>query len=70
MDWQELADTIAELQEEGRLEIFVGDYSVGFEVGLDEKGVYLTVCPDCIADAVGVALGAGDATAPPHKELH
>ena len=32
--WQEIADAIAELSEEGQLEIFVGEQSVGFEVGI------------------------------------
>ena len=68
--WQEIADAIAELGDDGQLEIFVGDHSVGFEVGTDEQGVYITLCSDCIGEAVGIALGAEQDTASSHKELH
>ena len=69
-NWQEIAEAIARLGDEGELEIFVGDYSVGFEVGTDEQGVYITLCTDCITEAIGVALGGEQETVPSHKELH
>ncbi len=68
--WQEIAEAIARLGDEGELEIFVGDYSVGFEVGTDEQGVYITLCSDCISEAIGVALGGEQERIPSHKELH
>jgi len=68
--WQDIAEAIASLGEEGELEIFVGDYSVGFEVGTDDQGVYITLCTDCITEAIGVALSGEQERAPSHKELH
>jgi hypothetical protein len=68
--WQKIANAIAELQEDGQLEVFIGDFSAGFEVGVDSKGVYLSLCPHCVGEAVGNALGAEEEAAPTHKELH
>jgi len=68
--WQDIAEAIARLGEEGELEIFVGDYPVGFEVGTDDQGVYITLCTDCISEAIGVALSGEQERAPSHKELH
>lgn len=68
--WQEIADAIRELAEEGELEIFVGDQSVGFEIGTDDEGVYITLCSDCVGEAIGTALGGAPETAPSHRELH
>ena len=68
--WQKLANAIAELQEDGQLEVFIGDFSAGFKVGVDDKGVYLSLCPHCVGEAVGSALGAEEDAAPSHKELH
>lgn len=68
--WQEVADAIASLGEEGELEIFLGDYSVGFEVGTDEQGVYITLCSDCVGEAVGVAFSGEQEWIPSHGELH
>lgn len=67
---QRLADTIAKLQEEGQFDVFIGNFSAGFEVGVDERGVYLTLCPHCVGEAVGDALGAEEERAPIHKDLH
>ena len=67
---QKLAETIAELQENGQLEVFIGDFSAGFEVGVDDKGVYLSLCPHCVGEAVGGALGAEEEAVPSHNELH
>lgn len=69
-NWQAVADAMAELQENGQLELFIGDLSAGFEVGVDDKGIYLSVCPHCVGEAVGTALGAEDEAAPSHRELH
>ena len=66
----ESAEAIARLGEDGELEIFLGDYSVGFEVGTDEQGVYITLCSDCVGEAVGVALSGEEERVPSHKELH
>lgn len=68
--WQDIAEAIARLGEEGELEIFLGDYAVGFEVGTDEQGVYITLCSDCVGEAVGVALSGEEERVPSHKELH
>lgn len=68
--WQQIADSIQELQEEGQFDLFVGDYSVSFDISVDDKGVYLTVCPHCIGEAVNVALGGEEQSAPPDCELH
>ena len=67
---QRLADTIAKLQEEGQFDVFIGNFSAGFEVGVDERGVYLTLCPHCVGEAIGDALGAEEDRAPIHKDLH
>ena len=69
-DLQKLADTIVEMQEDGQLEIFIGDFSSGFEVGVDDKGVYLSLCPHCVGEAVSASLGAEEEATPSHKELH
>lgn len=68
--WQEIADAIARLGEEGELEIFVGDHSVGFDVGTDDQGIYITLCTDCISEAIGAALSGEQESVPSHKELH
>lgn len=68
--WQQIADAIQELQEEGQFDLFVGDHSVSFDISVDDKGVYLTVCPHCIGEAINVALGGEEQSAPPDCELH
>ncbi|MFU8895751.1 MAG: hypothetical protein ACNA8J_05140 [Gammaproteobacteria bacterium] len=68
--WKEVAQAIGELQEEGQLDIFVGEHSVTFEVAVDDQGVYLTICPHCIAEAVNLALGGEEQSAPPDCEVH
>ena len=68
--WQQIAEAIQELQEEGQIDVFVGDYSVTFDVNVDDKGIYLTVCPHCVGEAVNVALGGEEQSAPPDCELH
>lgn len=68
--WQQIADAIQELQEEGQFDVFVGDYSASFDISVDDKGVYLTVCPHCLGEAVNVALGGEEQSAPPDCELH
>ena len=69
--WQKFADLMAELHERGEIEIFGGDTSLGFEVGVDADGVYVTLCPHCVGEAVNIALG-GDPEGPPedHGDLH
>ena len=36
---QRLAETIAKLQEQGQIDVFVGNFTAGYEVGVDERGV-------------------------------
>ncbi len=67
---QRLAETNAKLPAQGQFDEVVGNFSAGFEVGGDERGVYLTLCPHCVGEAVGEALGAEDDRAPIHKDLH
>ena len=68
--WQKIANAIAEMQEDGQFEVFIGDYSAGFEIAVDSNGVYLSLCPHCVGEAVGNALGAEEEAAPSHNELH
>lgn len=68
--WQEIAEAIRELSDDGELEIFLGDHAVGFEVSTDDEGVYITLCSDCLGEAIGDALGGVPDTAPLHRELH
>ncbi|UCC14907.1 MAG: hypothetical protein JSW21_02850 [Gammaproteobacteria bacterium] len=68
--WQEIADAIKELSDDGEIEIFVGEHPVGFDVGSDDEGVYITLCSDCLGEAIEVALGAAQETVPLQRQLH
>jgi len=68
--WKKIAEAIQELQDEGQLDVFVGEHSVTFEVNVDDQGVYLTVCPHCIGEAVNLALGGEEQSVPPDCEVH
>lgn len=67
---KEIAEAISQLQDEGQLDVFVGEHSVSFEVNVDEQGVYLTICPHCVGEAVNLALGGEEQSVPPDCEVH
>ena len=68
--WQEIAEAIRQLTDDGELEIFLGDHAVGFEVRTDDEGVYITLCSDCLGEVLEDALGGAPDTAPMRRDLH
>ena len=67
---KEIADILADIRDKGLLDIFIGQHSVSFEVGLDEKGIYLTLCPHCVGESVNIALGGDPEDEFPTGSVH
>jgi hypothetical protein len=68
--WKKSPRRSGSCRTKGQLDVFVGEHSVTFEVAVDDQGVYLTVCPHCVGEAVNLALGGEEQSAPPDCDVH